>query len=194
MIVEALTAVAGVGAGVVPVAFRGRDVGPVGLDGLAVAAEVGVGAVGLYVAAASASLRLWNAADGMITTINRMNLDPQFSDDALHLNAEGYQAWLSELLPAMERLRENPPMTSPIRKLINPMMPSAETPASKRSTGNFAARPACGPARALLRVGRRPRAGARRPPSRGSGGSATRGRRTPWGGWPVRSAGGACRA
>jgi lysophospholipase L1-like esterase len=42
-------------------------------------------------------------------------IDPRFSDDLLHLNAEGYQAWLSELLPALERLRERPPMTSPIR-------------------------------------------------------------------------------
>ena len=43
------------------------------------------------------------------------SIDPQFSDDSLHLNENGYQAWLSELLPAMERLRERPPMTSPIR-------------------------------------------------------------------------------
>ena len=43
------------------------------------------------------------------------SLNPQFSDDQLHLNAEGYQAWLAELLPALERLRERPPMTSPIR-------------------------------------------------------------------------------
>lgn len=43
------------------------------------------------------------------------SIDPRFSDDSLHLNAEGYQAWLAELLPALERLREQPPMTSPIR-------------------------------------------------------------------------------
>jgi lysophospholipase L1-like esterase len=43
------------------------------------------------------------------------SIDPRFSDDQLHLNAEGYQAWLAELLPALERLRELPPMTSPIR-------------------------------------------------------------------------------
>lgn len=42
-------------------------------------------------------------------------IDPRFSDDSLHLNTEGYQAWLSELLPGLERLREQPPMTSPIR-------------------------------------------------------------------------------
>jgi lysophospholipase L1-like esterase len=43
------------------------------------------------------------------------SINPQFSDDQLHLNDEGYQAWLAELLPALERLREQPPMTSPIR-------------------------------------------------------------------------------
>jgi lysophospholipase L1-like esterase len=43
------------------------------------------------------------------------SLNPQFSDDQLHLNAEGYRAWLAELLPGLERLREQPPMTSPIR-------------------------------------------------------------------------------
>lgn len=42
-------------------------------------------------------------------------IDPQFSEDLLHLNEEGYRAWLSELLPALERLREKPPMSSPIR-------------------------------------------------------------------------------
>lgn len=43
------------------------------------------------------------------------SLDPQFSRDQLHLNEEGYRAWVAELLPALERLRELPPMTSPIR-------------------------------------------------------------------------------
>lgn len=43
------------------------------------------------------------------------SLDPQLSHDRLHLNDEGYRAWLAELLPALERLREQPPMTSPIR-------------------------------------------------------------------------------
>ncbi|MEX1079414.1 MAG: GDSL-type esterase/lipase family protein [Homoserinimonas sp.] len=42
------------------------------------------------------------------------SIDPRFSDDRLHLNDEGYDAWLAELLPALERLRERPPMTSPI--------------------------------------------------------------------------------
>jgi lysophospholipase L1-like esterase len=43
------------------------------------------------------------------------SMDPQFSRDQLHLNDEGYRAWVAELLPALERLRELPPMTSPIR-------------------------------------------------------------------------------
>lgn len=43
------------------------------------------------------------------------SIDPQFSRDQLHLNDEGYRAWVAELLPALERLRELPPMTSPIK-------------------------------------------------------------------------------
>ncbi|GAB2973139.1 GDSL-type esterase/lipase family protein [Frigoribacterium salinisoli] len=39
---------------------------------------------------------------------------PEFSDDALHLTEAGYQAWLDELRPALERLREEPPMSRPI--------------------------------------------------------------------------------
>ena len=41
-------------------------------------------------------------------------LNPQFSDDRLHLNEAGYEAWLRELRPALVRLRDLPPMTSPI--------------------------------------------------------------------------------
>jgi len=41
-------------------------------------------------------------------------LNPRFSDDRLHLNADGYEAWLSELRPGLERLREEPPMSRPI--------------------------------------------------------------------------------
>jgi lysophospholipase L1-like esterase len=41
-------------------------------------------------------------------------LNPDFSDDGLHLNAAGYEAWLSELRPGLERLREEPPMSRPI--------------------------------------------------------------------------------
>lgn len=42
-------------------------------------------------------------------------INPEYSDDRLHLNDAGYQAWLAELRPALERLREQPPMSRPIR-------------------------------------------------------------------------------
>lgn len=42
-------------------------------------------------------------------------LNPDFSDDRLHLNEAGYAAWLSELEPAIERVRELPPASRPIR-------------------------------------------------------------------------------
>ncbi len=45
-------------------------------------------------------------------------LNPMFSDDRLHLNSAGYDAWLSELRPALVRLRDLPPMTSPIRAIL----------------------------------------------------------------------------
>ncbi|HAM25376.1 MAG TPA: hypothetical protein DCP11_01360 [Microbacteriaceae bacterium] len=45
-------------------------------------------------------------------------LNPAYSDDRLHLNAAGYEAWLSELRPALERLREQPPMSRPIQAII----------------------------------------------------------------------------
>ena len=41
-------------------------------------------------------------------------IDPRFSDDRLHLTAEGYGAWLDELHPALERLDGAPPMSRPI--------------------------------------------------------------------------------
>ena len=44
-------------------------------------------------------------------------LNPAFSDDRLHLSAAGYDAWLGELRPALDRLRELPPMTTPIQTL-----------------------------------------------------------------------------
>jgi lysophospholipase L1-like esterase len=44
-------------------------------------------------------------------------LNPAFSDDRLHLNDAGYQAWLSELRPALERLRDEPPMSRPIQAI-----------------------------------------------------------------------------
>lgn len=45
-------------------------------------------------------------------------LNPVFSEDRLHLNDAGYEAWLSELRPALVRLRNLPPMTSPIRTIM----------------------------------------------------------------------------
>ena len=45
-------------------------------------------------------------------------LNPTFSDDRLHLNDAGYDMWLSELRPALVRLRDLPPMTSPIRAIL----------------------------------------------------------------------------
>ena len=44
-------------------------------------------------------------------------LNPLYSDDRLHLNEAGYQAWLSELRPALERLRDEPPMSRPIQTI-----------------------------------------------------------------------------
>jgi lysophospholipase L1-like esterase len=44
-------------------------------------------------------------------------LNPLYSDDRLHLNAAGYDAWLSELRPGLVRLRDMPPMTSPIQAI-----------------------------------------------------------------------------
>ena len=41
-------------------------------------------------------------------------IDPRLSGDRLHLTAEGYETWLSELRPALERLEEAPPMSRPI--------------------------------------------------------------------------------
>jgi Lysophospholipase L1 and related esterases len=57
-------------------------------------------------------LDLWPAlaeADG--------ELNPAYSEDRLHLNAAGYEAWLSELRPALERLRDEPPMSRPIQAI-----------------------------------------------------------------------------
>ena len=41
-------------------------------------------------------------------------LDEELSDDRLHLTEAGYERWLSELRPALERLDESPPMSRPI--------------------------------------------------------------------------------
>lgn len=41
-------------------------------------------------------------------------LDPSYSEDRLHLNEEGYLAWLNELRPALETLANQPPVTRSI--------------------------------------------------------------------------------
>ena len=41
-------------------------------------------------------------------------IDPALSDDRVHLNDAGYEAWLSELRPGIERLDDAPPMSRPI--------------------------------------------------------------------------------
>ena len=47
-------------------------------------------------------------------------LNPEFSDDRLHLNDAGYQAWLGELRPAIERLQDAAPMSRPIQIIREP--------------------------------------------------------------------------
>lgn len=42
-------------------------------------------------------------------------MSPEFTNDRLHLAEAGYEAWLAELRPALDRLREAPPMTQPIQ-------------------------------------------------------------------------------
>ncbi|MGA1837856.1 GDSL-type esterase/lipase family protein [Herbiconiux sp. 11R-BC] len=42
-------------------------------------------------------------------------LNPAFTTDRLHLNDAGYEAWLSELVPALERVNDLPPSSRPIR-------------------------------------------------------------------------------
>lgn len=41
-------------------------------------------------------------------------IDPELSDDRLHLTEAGYERWLGELQPALERLDDLPPMSRPI--------------------------------------------------------------------------------
>ncbi|RKR73849.1 GDSL-type esterase/lipase family protein [Frondihabitans australicus] len=53
-------------------------------------------------------LDVWPAlADGDV-------LRDDFTTDGVHLTEAGYQAWVDELRPALERLREEPPMSRPI--------------------------------------------------------------------------------
>ncbi|CAN5181227.1 hypothetical protein BH11ACT4_BH11ACT4_22380 [soil metagenome] len=47
-------------------------------------------------------------------------IKPEYSDDRLHLNDAGYQAWLAELRPALERLEDAPPMSRPIQAIRRP--------------------------------------------------------------------------
>ncbi|WIB27937.1 GDSL-type esterase/lipase family protein [Curtobacterium sp. MCSS17_015] len=42
------------------------------------------------------------------------HLDARFTEDGLHLNEDGYRAYVAELVPAIERVRELPPMSRPI--------------------------------------------------------------------------------
>jgi N-acetylglucosamine-6-sulfatase len=42
---------------------------------------------------------------------------PELSDDRLHLSAAGYEAWMAELAPALERLEDAPPMSRPIQAI-----------------------------------------------------------------------------
>lgn len=55
-------------------------------------------------------LDLWPALAG-----EHGELGPEFSDDGLHLNARGYEVWLSELRPAVDRLENAPPMSGAIQ-------------------------------------------------------------------------------
>ncbi|MFF2052422.1 SGNH/GDSL hydrolase family protein [Leifsonia sp. NPDC058194] len=41
-------------------------------------------------------------------------LNPAYTEDRLHLNAEGYRVWAGELAPALERVRELPPSSRAI--------------------------------------------------------------------------------
>lgn len=41
-------------------------------------------------------------------------LNQALSDDRLHLTEDGYERWLGELRPALERLDDSPPMSRPI--------------------------------------------------------------------------------
>jgi lysophospholipase L1-like esterase len=54
-------------------------------------------------------LDLWPA---MATEVGELR--PEFTTDRLHLTPAGYEAWLGELRPALERLHDAPPMSRPI--------------------------------------------------------------------------------
>lgn len=54
-------------------------------------------------------LDLWPALATSSGALNEL-----FTEDGLHLNGAGYEAWLEELRPGLERLRELPPMSRPL--------------------------------------------------------------------------------
>ncbi|GAA0959896.1 GDSL-type esterase/lipase family protein [Frigoribacterium faeni] len=39
---------------------------------------------------------------------------PEYSTDGLHLTSAGYDAWVAEIGPGLERLRDEPPMSRPL--------------------------------------------------------------------------------
>ncbi|MDR6574722.1 lysophospholipase L1-like esterase [Curtobacterium sp. 320] len=45
------------------------------------------------------------------------HLDDRFTDDGLHLTEDGYRAYVAELVPALERVRELPPMSRSIQAI-----------------------------------------------------------------------------
>jgi lysophospholipase L1-like esterase len=45
---------------------------------------------------------------------------PEFTTDGVHLSDEGYRAWVAELVPGLERLRGEPPMSRPLTVLHVP--------------------------------------------------------------------------
>ncbi|WP_336696460.1 GDSL-type esterase/lipase family protein [Curtobacterium sp. USHLN213] len=45
------------------------------------------------------------------------HLDDRFTDDGLHLTEDGYRAYVAELVPALERMRELPPMSRSIQAI-----------------------------------------------------------------------------
>jgi len=47
-------------------------------------------------------------------------LSAEYTDDRVHLSEAGYQAWLQELYPALERLKDAPPMSRPISVIRQP--------------------------------------------------------------------------
>ncbi|WP_066518939.1 GDSL-type esterase/lipase family protein [Curtobacterium ammoniigenes] len=42
------------------------------------------------------------------------HLKTALTEDGIHLNADGYRAWVDELIPGLERLRGLPPMSRPM--------------------------------------------------------------------------------